>query len=103
MERPRTALADRLPRRDPRRPASVTGLVHRVLFVLHVRGFHPAVLAGLIMMPTVVAVGFWTDGQRRPAALPGLSDLRGTLIDETTPGFAGRTRNEASPTALPSH
>lgn len=77
------------------------GLAHRILVALHARGFHPAVLAGLVMMPAVVAVGFWTGEEQRAADLPSLTALRGTLVDAAIPDRGGRERNEAVPTALP--
>lgn len=76
-------------------------LVHRVLLALHARGFHPAVLAGLVMMPAVVAVGFWTGDTASPAALPALSDLRGSFAEPATPPGAERPRNEDGGQAFP--
>ncbi len=73
---------------------------HRILLALHARGFHPAVLAGLVMMPAVVAVGFWT-GEGRVTELPALSELRGSLAETTAPDRRVPDRNEAVPPALP--
>lgn len=53
----------------------------KLLGALHGRGFHPAVLAALVMMPAVVAVGFLTD--YRPAVMhaPRITaqELRGSF------------------------
>lgn len=77
------------------------GLAHRFLAALHARGFHPAVLAGIVMMPAVVAVGFWTDEATRTASLPALSDLRGSLVEPATDPREDHLRNEEVPKALP--
>lgn len=77
------------------------GLAHHVLVALHARGLHPAVLAGLVMMPAVVAVGFWTDEATQTAALPALSDLRGSLAEPATVASGDRLRNGEVPKALP--
>ena len=79
----------------------MTGFAHRVLAALHARGFHPAVLAGLVMMPAVVAVGFWTGDSPAPSVPQGPADLRGTLVDPEMPSSPVRFRNEEVPKALP--
>lgn len=76
-------------------------LAHRVLIALHIRGFHPAVLAGLIMMPAVVAVGFWTGEGIETPELPVISELRGSLDETPSPVPRGQGRNEPMPAALP--
>lgn len=68
-------------------------LLLRLLGVLHKRGLHAAVLAGLLVMPTVTAVGFLTDSvstQKPPVALLDLGPLRGTL-DTADSGSATRS------------
>lgn len=52
----------------------------RLLTLLHTWGLHAAVLAGLVMMPVVVAAGFVTDRlDAPPSPFPSVSDLRGSL------------------------
>lgn len=78
----------------------MSALLHRVLLSLHARGFHPAVLAGLVMMPAVVAVGFWTGESPPPAELPALSELRGSFADPATRPDMDHPRNEDRRNAL---
>ena len=48
----------------------------RLLSILHARGYHAAVLAALIVMPTVTAVGFLTRDPDRAPAQDGSARLR---------------------------
>ncbi len=59
----------------------------RLLAALHARGFHAAVIAGLVMMPAVVAAGFLTGGGGHLAApVADFGPLRGTIAEPSPAG-----------------
>ncbi len=67
-------------------------LLFGLLAALHARGFHAAVLAGLVMMPAVILAGLWSDRERSPAPLRQsitIEGLRGSF--DTLAGPAPRS------------
>jgi hypothetical protein len=57
----------------------------RLLAALHRLGVNTALVAGLLLMPAVVGIGYWSDGGGSPT--PAQLGLRGSLIpaDELVP------------------